>query len=54
MKGLSQLGQSKKIVGESTITATLVHLTATKLGQATWIGKMLQELNKSLNVCVQV
>ena len=41
MKGLSQLGQSKKIVGESTITATLVHLTATKLGQATWIVKML-------------
>ena len=44
----------EKIVGESTATATLVHPTATKLGQATWIGKMLQELNKSLNVCVQV
>ena len=44
----------EKIVGESTAAATLVHPTATKLRQATWIGKILQELNISLNVCVQV
>ena len=43
----------KKIIVESTAAATLGHPTVTKVEQASRIKQMLQELNDSINACVQ-